>query len=168
MSYGFFVVKIFIGFERTGCRAEILTVTVLFCRCRCQIDFGIALILSWRLWFMLMLGTRLVCLDMEGGWIWHQLFNIQFFLPSQQPSIKWGGKKKRSGVFLQHVERQKIPGGDREGEHRARVKARAIHFRMLSQNWKKEIKKRNSKNKWQSQIIAHFKFKRKLFTRGGS
>jgi hypothetical protein len=39
---------------------------------------------------------------------------------------------------------------------------------MLSQNWKKEIKKRNSKNKWQSQIIAHFKFKRKLFTRGGS
>lgn len=45
-----------------------------------------------------------------------------------------GVEKKRSGVFLQHVERQKIPGGDREGEHRARVKARAIHFRMLSQN----------------------------------
>jgi hypothetical protein len=58
--------------------------------------------------------------------------SILFAQPTAINQVGW--KKKRSGVFLQHVERQKIPGGDREGEHRARVKARAIHFRMLSQN----------------------------------
>lgn len=59
------------------------------------------------------------------------------------------GVEKRSGVFLQHVERQKIPGGDREWEHRARVKARAIHFWMLS-----KLKERNKEKKQQKQMAV--------------
>jgi hypothetical protein len=116
---------------------------------------------------MLMLGTRLVCLDMEGGWIWHQLFNIQFFLPSQQPSIKWGGKKG-VGYFcsMSNVKKsQAVIGKENIGQE---SRPELSIFECSLKIERKKERRETTKNKWQSQIIAHFKFKRKIFTQGGS